>query len=67
MRKNKQCFFLIRFTNRYSFQLSLGCTHFWVHWRDHASKHGKRSLKMLTVERADYTQEKIVISSIPGQ
>ena len=37
-----------------------------VRW-GHARRHGKRSLGMLTVEGADYTQKWIVITSIPGQ
>ena len=43
-------------TNRCNFQLSFGCTHLRVRW-GHARRHGKRSLEMLTVEMADYTQE----------
>ena len=57
MRKKKiKCLFWSPLTNRYNSQLSFGCTHLRVH-RGHAPRHGKRSLQMLTVERADYTQE----------
>ena len=56
MRKKIKCLFWITLTNRYNFQLSFGCTHLRVHW-GHARRHGKRSLEMLTVERAEYTQE----------
>ena len=56
MRKKIKCLFWIPITNRCNFQLSFGCTHLWVR-RGHARRHGKRSLEMLTVERADYTQE----------
>ena len=49
-------FVLDLITNRCNFQLSFGCTHLRVRW-GHARRHGKRSLGMLTVERADYTQE----------
>ena len=56
MRKNIKCLFWPPLTNRYNYQLSFGCTHLRVHW-GHARRHGKRSLEMLTVERADYTQE----------
>ena len=37
-----------------------------VHW-GHPRGHGKRSLEILRVNRADYTQKWIVITSIPGQ
>ena len=56
MRKKIKCMFWIPITNRCNFQLSFGCTHIRVRW-GHARRHGKRSLEMLTVERADYTQE----------
>ena len=56
MRKKIKCLFWIPITNRCNFQLSFGCTHLRVRW-GHARRHGKRSLEMLTVERADYTQE----------
>ena len=56
MRKKIKCLFWSPLTNRYNSQLSFGCTHLPVHW-GHARRHGKRSLEMLTVERADYTQE----------
>ena len=51
-----KCLFWPPLTNRYNFQLSIGCTHLRVHW-SHARRHGKRSLEMLSVESADYTQE----------
>ena len=56
MRKKIKYLFYIPTTNRCNFQLSFGCTHLRVRW-GHARRHGKRSLGMLTVERADYTQE----------
>ena len=56
MRKKIKCLFWIPITNRCNFQLSFGCTNLRVRW-GHARRHGKRSLEMLTVERADYTQE----------
>ena len=56
MRKKIKCLFWISITNRCNFQLSFGCTHLRVRWGQ-ARRHGKRSLEMLTVERADYTQE----------
>ena len=56
MRKKIKCLFWPPLTNRYNSQLSFGCTHLRVHW-GHARRHRKRSLEMLTVERADYTQE----------
>ena len=56
MRKKLKCFFWTPITNRCNFQLSFGCTNLRVRW-GHARRHGKRSLEMLTVERADYTQE----------
>ena len=56
MRKKIKCLFWITLTNRYNFQLSFGCTHLRVHW-GHAHRHEKRSLEMLTIERAEYTQE----------
>ena len=56
MRKKIKCLFWIPITNRCNFQLSFGCTHLRVRW-SHARRDGKRSLEMLTVERADYTQE----------
>ena len=56
MRKKIKCLFWIPITNRCNFQLSFGCTHLRARW-GHARRHGKRSLEMLTVERADYTQE----------
>ena len=56
MRKKIKCLFWIPITNRCNFQLSFGCTHLRVR-RGHARRLGKRSLELLTVERADYTQE----------
>ena len=56
MRKRIKCLFWIPITNCCNFQLSFGCTHLRVRW-GHARRHAKRSLEMLTVERADYTQE----------
>ena len=56
MRKKIKCLFWTPLTNRYNFQLSFGFTHLRVHW-GHARRHGKRLLEMLTVERANYTQE----------
>ena len=56
MRKKIKCLFWIPITNRCNFQLSFGCNHLRVRW-GHARRHGKRLLEMLTVERADYTQE----------
>ena len=56
MRKKIKCLFWSPLTNHYNSQLSFGCTHLRVHW-GHARRHGKRSLEMLTVERADYMQE----------
>ena len=54
--KKNPMFVLGPLTNRYNFQLSIGCTHLGVHW-GHVRRHGKRSLEMLTVGRADYLQE----------
>ena len=56
MRKKIKCSFWIPISNRSNFQLSFGCTHLRVRW-GYARRHGQWSLEMLTVERADYTQE----------
>ena len=56
MRKKIKILFWSPLTNRYNSQLSFGCTHRRVHW-GHAHRHGKRSMEMLTAERAGYTQE----------
>ena len=55
MRKKIGYLFWMPLTNRYNFQLPFGCTNFPVYW-GHARRHGKRSLEMLTVERAGYAQ-----------